>query len=328
MAGAGLAMAAPLVARFAHAAEVTWRFGHVAPVSSPLHQRLLEAADAIAKRSDGKMALKVIGEGQAGIQSGLLAQVRGGGLEMTVASGMHLAPVVPLAGIPAIGFLFNDYASVWRDMDGDVGGLIRTQIAAQPGLEVFDKVWDFGFRHITTSDRPIQSAADLSGLKIRTQIDAEQMDMFQALSAVPVVVTLPYLRTAFQHRQLDGQEGMLQLVQYTRLNEVQNYCAMTRHAWDGLWLCANSAAWRKLPERLQRVVANTLNGTATRQRDDSAKAESTTRDQLTKAGMTFSDVDFASFRNMLHGRGYYARIRGKLGEANWTVVQRAAGIKA
>ena len=98
---AGGALAAPMIARYAHAAEVVWRIGHVAPVNTPLHQRLLEAAEAIAKRSDGKMELNVIGEGKAGIQSGLLAQVRGGGIEMTVATCTQLAPTATIAPWPS-----------------------------------------------------------------------------------------------------------------------------------------------------------------------------------------------------------------------------------
>jgi hypothetical protein len=66
----GTALAAPAIARYAQAAEIRWRLGHVAPLDTPLHQRLTEASDAISKRSDGQMELSIIGEGRAGIQSG------------------------------------------------------------------------------------------------------------------------------------------------------------------------------------------------------------------------------------------------------------------
>jgi len=324
--GMGSALVTPMISRHARAAEITWRIGHVAPVDTPLHQHLLQAAEGIAKRSDGKMELSVIGEGRAGIQSGLLAQVRGGGLEMTVATCTQLAPNLPLCSIPSIGFAFGDYASVWSAVDGELGGLIRSQVRSQLEIEVLDKMWDFGFRQITTSARPIQTAADLAGLKIRTQIDADQMDMLRALGAIPVVITLPYLRAALEHHQIDGQEGMLPVVEYARLNEVQAYCAMTNHVWDGLWLCINAAAWRRLPQRLQNIVANTLNGAALRQRVDSAKMENSIRTSLTGAGMKFTDVDVPSFRDQLRRQGHYGRSRAKFGEQTWAVVQKATGL--
>ena len=325
---AGTALAAPMICRYAHAAEITWRVGHVAPIDTPLHQHLLEAAEAIAKRSDGRMELLVIGEGRAGIPSGLLAQVRGGGLEMTVASCTQLSPTVALCSIPLVGFVFGGYNSLWPAIDGELGEMIRTQISSQLNLEIPEKVWDFGFRHITTSAHPIRTPADLVGLKIRTQIDADEMDMFRALGAVPVVITLPYLRMALEHHQIDGQEGMLPVVAYARLNEVQAYCAMTHHIWDGLWMCINAAAWKRLPERLQRIVNNTLNGSALRQREDSAKMELSIRTSLAGAGMKFTDVDLGNFRDVLRRYGYYARIREKLGEHTWNVVQKATGVEA
>ena len=226
-----------------------------------------------------RWTLTVIGEGKAGIPSGLLAQVRGGGLEMTVASCTQLAPMLSMCSIPLIGFIFGNYSSLWPAIDGELGDVIRSQIRSQLNLEVPDKIWDFGFRHITTAAHPIQVPADIASLKIRTQIDAEEMDLFRSLNAVPVVITLPYLRMALEHHQIDGQEGMLPVVEYARLNEVQSYCAMTHHIWDGLWLCINSAAWKRLPERLQDIVSNTLNGSGLRQREDSAKMETSGSDR-------------------------------------------------
>jgi tripartite ATP-independent transporter DctP family solute receptor len=323
---AGGVLAAPAISRFAHAAEITWRVGHVAPISTPLHQRLLEAADAISKRSDGKMELQVVGEGKLGIQSGLLAQVRGGGLQMTVATCTQLAPSVAFCSIPAIGFLFPGYPHLWPAIDGDLGNMIRTQIRTELSLEIPEKIWDFGFRQITTGTHPIRTAADLASLKIRTQIDSDEMDMFRALSAIPVVITLPYLRLALDHHQIDGQEGMLPIVQFARLNEVQKYCAMTNHIWDGLWICINPAAWKNLPDRLQNVVANTLNGSAQHQREDSAKMEDSIRASLTASGMKFNDIDFDSFRETLRHTGYYAGVRKKIGETAWDVVQKTTGV--
>ena len=326
--GVGGVLAAPVISRVARAAEITWRFGHVAPHDTPLHQRLLEAAGAIAKRSDGKMELKVIGEAQAGIESGLLAQVREGGLEMTMASGTRLASSLALAAIPSIGFLFDDHAKLWPAMDGELGQSIRTGIATQVGVETLDKIWDFGFRHVTTGDRAIRNASDLTGLKIRTQADGESVDLLRSLNARPVVVTLPYLRAALEHRQLDGQEGVLPLVGYARLQGVQSYCAMTHHGWDGLWVCVNAAAWKKLPERLRGIAANAINGAASRQREDTLKQETAFRETLARSGMRFTDVDKGSFRDVLRRQGYYSRARTKFGEAAWNVLQKASGVLA
>jgi TRAP-type transport system periplasmic protein len=322
----GAALAAPAILRFAHAAEYRWRLGHVAPANTPLHQRLVEAAESILQRSDGQMELSIIGEGKAGIQSGLLAQVRGGGIEMTVATCAQLVPMMALCTIPMIGFAFSDYTKLWPALDGDLGQAIRTQFPVQAGIDVLDVIWDFGFRHITTTIRQIRAASDVAGLKIRTQIDTAEMEMFRALAIVPVVVTLPYLRMALEHHQIDGQEGLLPILEFARLNEVQSHCALTHHIWDGLWLCINPSAWRNLPERLRHIVANTIDGAGRRQRADSVRIEEEMKTSLVSRGLKFNEVDFASFRRTLHREGYYDSVRAKVGARIWQIVQSATEI--
>jgi tripartite ATP-independent transporter DctP family solute receptor len=323
---ASAVLAAPGILRFAHAAEYRWRLGHVAPSNTPLHQRLIEAAESISQRSDGQMEFSVIGEGKAGIQSGLLAQVRNGGIEMTVATCSQLVPTINLCTIPLIGFAFSNYAKLWPAMDGELGRTIRSQFPVQAGMEVLDIVWDFGFRHITTSTHQLRIARDVAGLKIRTQMDSAEMEMFRALGVVPVAITLPYLRTALEHHQIDGQEGLLPIIEFARLNEVQSYCALTHHIWDGLWLCINPSAWRSLPERLRHIVANTIDSAGRHQREDSRRMEEQMRTSLTSRGMKFNEVDVASFRETLHRQGYYDSVKSRVGERVWQIVQSVTEI--
>jgi len=65
-----------------------------------------------------------------------------------------------------------------------------------------------------------------------------------------------------------------------------------------------------------------------RQREDSKKIEETARASLIKAGMKFNDVDNASFRALLRSHGHYARIREKIGNSAWSVVQKTTGVTA
>ena len=121
---------------------------------------------------------------------------------------------------------------------------------------------------------------------------------------------------------------MLALIQYLRLNDVQANCAMTHHTWDGLFLCVSPTAWKKLPEGLQVIVTNAFNGVAQRQRGENAEIANSIRTALTKAGMTFTDVDPGSFRDSLRRNGHYARFRSNLGERAWGVVEKATGVQA
>ena len=73
---------------------------------------------------------------------------------------------------------------MWAAVDGDLGGHIRREVA-KIGLIAFDKMWDNGFRQITTSNKPINEPNDLKGLKLRVPVSPLFTSMFRALGTAP-----------------------------------------------------------------------------------------------------------------------------------------------
>ncbi len=269
----GGALAAPLLARRARAAEYSWKFAHTAPLTFPFHIRLAEAAEQIGKDSNGRMELQIFPDAQLGGDNDLLSQARAGAIEFCQPTGQILASILPVTAISALGFAWPDYAKVWPAMDGDLGKYIRTQIAAKSGLVAMDRMWDLGFRQITTSNRPIRNADDLVGLKIRVPVAPSLVTLFKTLKAAPLSMQFTEVYSALQTHIADGQENPLTLIKVTKLYEVQKYCSLTNHVWDGHWLCCNAAAWKGLPDDLKAIVARNLNAAALRERDDIAKGD-------------------------------------------------------
>ena len=188
LAAAGLA--APFLPRFARAAEFTWRVGHNAPVDFPLQLRLVEAAGTIASRSEGQMAVEIYPDSQLGSAVGLLAQLRAGTIDAAPLTSQVLAKDLSVAALPMVGFAFAGTDQLWPALDGGAGGFVRAQIKERLGLVAMDRCWDFGFRQITTSDKAVNSAADMVGLRLRTPPEADFIGLFQALKALPVAMPL------------------------------------------------------------------------------------------------------------------------------------------
>ncbi len=321
---AGL-LAAPAIARPAHAADVTWRLGHTAPTGFPLHKRLLEAAEQVAKQSGGRMAIQILPDSQLGSQVGLLSQVRSGALDMSALTGQVLATAQALAGLPMAGFAFADYAAVWPAMDGELGQTIRQQMQLRVGITLLDRIWDFGFRVVSTADKPIHAPADLQGLRIRTPVEPELVTLFQALQAKPIATSLAEVYPALARRQLDGQEGLLALIPAARFQDVQKYCALTNHLWDGQWITVSANAWRSLPESLKTIVGTAFGDAALKQRADTAESTAKIQAALTEGGMKFNSVDPAGFRAALKQASYYRDLRKRLGDRYWDVLEKYSG---
>jgi tripartite ATP-independent transporter DctP family solute receptor len=321
----GGALAAPLIARYAHAAEYTWKFAHTAPQTFAFHIRLAEAAAQIGKDSNGRMELQVFPDAQLGGDNDLLSQARQGAIEFCQPTGQILASILPVTAISALGFAWSDYSKVWPALDGDLGAFVRSQIAAKAGLVAMDHMWDLGFRQITTSTKPIKTAADLAGLKIRVPVAPSLVTLFQTLKAAPLSMQFTEVYSALQTHIADAQENPLTLIKVTKLYEVQKYCSITNHVWDGHWLVCNAAAWKGLPDDLKDIVARNLNAAALKEREDIAKNDKIVQGDLEKAGMVFNVAETQSFRNGLKEGGFYKYWRDKLGDQAWEVLEKYSG---
>ena len=152
----------------------------------------------------------------------MLSQLRSGAIDFFTLSGLILATLVPPASINGIGFAFKDYDTVWKAMDGKLGAYVRAEIDKR-GLIAMDKMWDNGFRQITSSTHPIKAPADLKGFKIRVPVSPLWTSMFQALGASPISINFTEVYSALQTKIAEGQENPLTLIQIAKLYEVQKY---------------------------------------------------------------------------------------------------------
>src|SRR6059058_2083944 len=136
------------LARPARAAEFSLKYGNNLPLTHPLNIRAQEAADRIAKESNGRVEMKIFPNNQLGGDTDMLAQVRSGGIDFFTPSALVVATLVPVAAVNAVGFAFADYNQVWTAMDGGLGAHVRAALD-KVRLHAFERMWDNGFRQTT-----------------------------------------------------------------------------------------------------------------------------------------------------------------------------------
>ena len=313
----------PFIAR-AQQAEFSYKFANNLPDSHPLNVRAREMAAAVKTETSGRVDIQIFPSSQLGSDTDMLSQIRSGGVEFFTLSGLILATLVPATSINGIGFAFPDYATVWRAMDGELGAHIRAEIS-KANLVVMDKIWDNGFRQTTSSTKPINEPDDFKGFKIRVPVSPLWTSMFKALDAAPASINFSEVYSALQTKVVEGQENPLALISTAKLYEVQKYCSLTNHMWDGFWFLANRRAWERLPEDLRVIVAKNINAAALNQREDTAKLNASVRDDLTAKGLIFNQPDVALFRDKLRKAGFYAEWKGKYGDQAWSLLEKAVG---
>jgi tripartite ATP-independent transporter DctP family solute receptor len=323
LAGAALPLFA-IRTRPARAAEFSLKLANNAPLSHPQSVRQQEAADRVRQASGGRVEIQLFPNNQLGSDTDMLSQLRSGALDLFTLSGLILSTLVPAASINGIGFAFKDYDTVWKAMDGKLGAYVRGEIDKR-GLVAMDRMWDNGFRQITSSTRPIKAPADLKGFKIRVPVSPLWTSMFQALGASPVSINFSEVYSALQTKIAEGQENPLSLIQIAKLYEVQKYCLMTSHMWDGFWMLANQRSFTSLPPDMQNLVSAELNKSALQEREDISRLNTSVANDLKSKGLEFVEVDKSAFRDALRQAGFYAEWKKKYGDEAWGILESEVG---
>ena len=307
------------------AAEFEFKLGVNTPDTHPLTVRLIEAAHAIEAQSGGRLNVTVFPNSQLGGDPEMLSQLRAGGIDLLAAPSLTLSTLAPLSGLPSIGFAFPSYDQVWAAMDGGLGDFVRAGIG-KAGIVPMKKVWDNGFRQITSSSsRQLGSVEDLKGFKIRVPVTALLTSLFSGLGALPSSISYSELYSALQTHIVEGQENPLAQVSTGKLYEVQKYCALSNHCWSGYWIVANRRSLSGLPADLLEIVNSSFDAAAIKERADLAEMERSLQTELTGKGMTFNKPDPVQFRTALVKAGFYAQWQKTYGAEAWTQLEKYTG---
>jgi tripartite ATP-independent transporter DctP family solute receptor len=309
-------------------ARWTARQFHNQPAESHQHDFLVEMWTAVAEATDGKLRVSVHpqNDGVPGSDPQALEMLRSGDLQFMTLMGGILGRMVPVAEVQSLPFAFASHEQVHRVHEGPLGALIGEECRAK-GIHRFRfGLLENGFRHIAMRDRPIRSADDLDGVRMRVPDGEMFRDLFLALGATPATVNINQIYDALGSGRVDGQENPLVVTEYNRLYEVTRYMSLTSHMWSGFNLLANGRFWDSLPEDIQSVVDRHVKTHVARQRKFTDDANRALETKLVERGMVFNTADTESFRQRLAG-GFYARWKERLGTRMWGLLEAETGVR-
>lgn len=308
----------------ARAADFSMKYGNDLPAAHPINTRAKEAVEAIKAATNGRLEISIFPNSELGSSTDMFSQVRSGAIDIFTI-GSPIVNAVPIAAISSIAFAFPSFDQVWAAVDGDLGGHVRKAIGTGINLIAFEKMWDNGYRQITTSNKPIHHPNDLKGMKLRVPVSPLFTSMFKALGTSPTAINFVEVYSALQTKLVDGQENPLALIDTAKFYEVQKYCSLTSHMWEGFWMVANRRSWEKLPDDVRATAQRLLNEGAVKQRADMVKLNATLESELTKKGLTFNTVDKKPFQETLRAAGFYAEWKQKFGDEAWAILEKYAG---
>jgi tripartite ATP-independent transporter DctP family solute receptor len=306
------------------------KYANNVPMTHPLNIRARAMAKAIKEETNGAVEITIFPSNQLGSDTDTLGQLRSGAVDMFTLSPMILGTLIPSVQISAIGFAFKDYDTVWSAMDGDLGAHVRSEIKKTNTFFAFDSMWDNGYRVTTTNKTvgPVETPEKLVGLKLRVPPSPIIMSMFKALEAAPTSINFAETYSALQTGIVVGQENPLTILNSTKLYEVQKYCSLTNHVWDGFWMLGNSKKFESMPADLQAIVHKHVNLAAIAQREDLAKLSADIRETLKTKGLEIFEAPPAPFRAKLSDAKYYSNWQETFGSEAWAILEKYSGTLA
>jgi TRAP-type C4-dicarboxylate transport system substrate-binding protein len=208
-------------------------------------------------------------------------------------------------------------------MDGALGKHVMGAIE-KAGLVPFEKMWDNGYRQTLSATKPIRTADDLKGFKIRVPPSPLWTGLFKDLGASPVSIPWGETYTAMQTKVADGLENPLAGIYFAKMHEVGKFISTTNHMWDGFWFVANRRSFESLPPSAREIVRTAVNAAAMKQREDVAKLNEDLRASIAKT-VEFIKVDPNNFRNKLRESGFYAEWKKRMGDEAWNLLESTTG---
>ncbi|WP_340107343.1 TRAP transporter substrate-binding protein [Pikeienuella sp. HZG-20] len=254
-------------------------------------EKLIEGVEA---RTDGKVTFKVAASGTTGTWAESIEALQIGTNDIVIQSIGTLDRYDPLPGIEAFPYLIRDLDHFKALFYGPTGEELFAEIEERTGFRIVGAGYR-GARKLT-SNRPVSTLEDLSGLKLRVPPLKMYRRTWELLGASPVPMPFLEVFTSLQQGVIDGQENPLEVIESKRLDEVQKYVVETDHVIGAMTFIFDAARFASFPEELQQILIEEGDKAMLWGTDQMLKQEADYKTTLTERGMEFITPDVAAFR--------------------------------
>jgi tripartite ATP-independent transporter DctP family solute receptor len=270
---------------------------------------MLAAQERLEELSGGDMTLQLFPNAQLGDFKAMVAQVQAGELDMVVTGYPDMSYVIPELNLVGAPYAVSDFAHLQRVVEGPYGQRMSERFAEE-GLRMID-LWYQGTRQ-TTSNRPIESLADMEGLRMRTPNVPFLIAYAEntGASAAPVAFQEVYL--ALQTNQVDAQENPLPTIDAMKFYEVQDHIALTNHFIASSAVMVGAQTWDGLSEEQRGWVTEAIEHGGEVSDEMSFNDEEELISFFEEQGLTVTRPDTAPFREAM--QPYYDTLEAEFGE--------------
>lgn len=254
-------------------------------------------AELVSERTNGAYKIEIYPNGSLGGESDMLDSMSMDMLDMGIITSGPFVNFSSMMGVLDMPYLFANNAEAYAVLDGEVGQelLDTLEDANLKGLAYAER----GFRNVTNSVRPVNSAADLKDLKLRVMENEVYTATFKALDVNAVPMAWADALTAMQQNTIQGEENPINVIySYSLWDYNQKYVTLDRHSYSTAIITMSLAKFNELDADTQKIFKEAAQEAAEYERAWVADQEASQLAAIKEHGVeVIEEPDVDSFRS-------------------------------
>lgn len=265
--------------------KVTLKFSTTTADTSTWTLGAKKFGEIVGEKTNGRIEVKVYPNDQlsGGNQSKGIEMLMSGSTDLTFHSNIIYSVMDERFGVVSLPFLISDTAHADEILDGE-GGAALNEILLEKNI-VGLGFGENGFRQITNSKTPIETPADMAGLKIRIPGIKMYVSLYKALGADPITMNFGEVFTALQQGTIDGQENPTDVISSSKINEVQEYMTEWDYSYDAIILGMNKDKFESFSAEDQQIIKDAAKEAIAYQRQINREKAQTQTQEFIDGGM-------------------------------------------
>jgi tripartite ATP-independent transporter DctP family solute receptor len=283
------AMTVALIAGFSVSVQAKeWRGWNIHVAGYPNTVAMDKFAELLKEKSGGKMTLQMYHAGTLGSQPDAIEQLRIGGLEIANFNMGPIGPIVPEANVVSLPFIFKSTDHMWRVLDGEAGNMINAGLEKKGMISL---AWfDAGSRSFYNTKKPIETPADVVGMKVRVMSNDLYSGMIKALGGNPSPMAFSEVYQSLKTGVVDGAENNWPSYESTGHYEVARFHSDSQHLIIPEILAINADVYNALSDEDKKIVKEAAVEAATLQHELWKEREKASKEKAVASGVKINDI--------------------------------------
>jgi tripartite ATP-independent transporter DctP family solute receptor len=276
------------------AADIVLRSSDTHPDGYPTVEAVKYLGDLVKERSNGRIEIEVFHSAQLGQEKDTIEQTQFGVIDMNRVSLGPFNNIIEETQVPSLPYIFRSVDHMHKVMDGEIGQEILDAFSAHDlvGLVFYDA----GSRSFYNRQKPVESMADLSGMKFRVMQSDLFVDMVNALGANATPMPYGEVYSSIQTGVIDGAENNWPSFESSGHFEVAGYYTLDEHLIVPEVLVMSKKSWDKLSAEDQALIRQAAKDSVPHMRKLWAEREAASEAKVREAGVKIvNDIDKTPF---------------------------------